>query len=358
VTMLEGLGKEVTTEQDRREIQQVLNITKAWQLMVKAEEESSPEMYAKAAELFEVVKEYSPVLKTKSLALGHSRFCKALEAGTRFADTGDLSLHATATQHLESASKHYLKAGFTNVAEYATACRLLFDAYVYMGKATKEESQEKRARLYATAEKVLEASAASYRKAGLRAKEDQVLKLLEKVRADKALAMSLTEVFKAPDMVTTSATLTGPTLTHETATGLERFEHANVQATLLAKPRDLNVGEEFSLDIELVNAGRGTAQLTKVEEVVPRGFSVKTEPDTYRIEGSHLNMRGKRLDPLKTEDVKLVLRPTARGRFTLRPRIMYLDESGKYRSHEPEPIDVTVKELGISGWLKGAEAGR
>jgi len=32
---------------------------------------------------------------------------------------------------------------------------------------------------------------------------------------------------------------------------------------------------------------------------------------------------------------------------------MYLDESGKYKSSEPQPVTVTVKELGISGWLKG-----
>jgi len=349
VTILEDLTKEVTADQDRREIMQVLNMTKAWQLMVKAEEESSPEMYGKAAELFEVAKEYSPVLNSKSLALGQ---------GTRFADTGDLSLHEAATQHLESASKHYLKAGFTNIAEYATACRLLFDAYVYMGKAIKEESQEKRARLYAMAEKVLEASAISYDKAGQLAKKDQVLKLLGKVRADKALALSLTEVFRAPDMVTASAAFSGPTLTHEAATGLERFEHAIVQATLLARPGDLNVGEELSLDIELINAGRGSAQLTKVEEVIPRGFGVKVEPMSCRIEGSHLNMRGRRLDPLKTEDVKLVLTAKERGKFTICPRVMYLDESGKYKSFEPEPVEITVRELGISGWLKGADSRR
>lgn len=358
VTILENLSNEVTANQDRREIMQVLNMTKAWQLMVKAEEESSPEMYGKAAELFEVVKEYSPVLNSKSLALGHSRFCKALEAGTRFADTGEFALHEVATQHLESASKHYLKAGFTNVAEYATACRLLFDAYVYMGKATKEESQEKRARLYAMAEKVLEASAVSYDKAGQPAKKDQVLKLLGKVRADKALALSLTEVFRAHDVVTKSAAFSGPTLAHEAATGFDRFEHANVQATLFARPMSLNVGEEFSLDIELVNAGRESAQLTKVEEAIPRGFGVKTEPMSCRIEGCHLNMRGRRLDPLRTEDIKLVLTPKERGKFTICPRVMYLDESGKYRSFEPDPVEITVRELGISGWLRGADSRR
>ena len=64
-------------------------------------------------------------------------------------------------------------------------------------------------------------------------------------------------------------------------------------------------------------------------------------------------MKGRRLDPLKTVEVKLVLKPKVQGQFTLKPRILYLDESGRYKSHEPEPIEVTVRELGISGWLKG-----
>jgi len=64
-------------------------------------------------------------------------------------------------------------------------------------------------------------------------------------------------------------------------------------------------------------------------------------------------MKGKRLDPLKMEEVKLVLKPKVRGEFPIKPRILYLDENGKYKSHEPQPVTVTVKELGIKGWLKG-----
>jgi hypothetical protein len=56
---------------------------------------------------------------------------------------------------------------------------------------------------------------------------------------------------------------------------------------------------------------------------------------------------------LKTEEIRLVLKPKAQGAFTLKPRILYLDENGKYKTHEPEPTTVTVKELGIKGWLKG-----
>lgn len=88
---------------------------------------------------------------------------------------------------------------------------------------------------------------------------------------------------------------------------------------------------------------RAPAQLIKVEEIIPEGFDMVAPPDTYRLEDSYLNMKGRRLDPLRTEELKLVLRPRAQGRFTLRARILYLDETGRYKSHEPEPVEVTVR---------------
>jgi hypothetical protein len=39
--------------------------------------------------------------------------------------------------------------------------------------------------------------------------------------------------------------------------------------------------------------------------------------------------------------------------FSFKPTVLYLDEKGKYKSHEPEPVTIVVKELGIKGWLKG-----
>ncbi len=51
-------------------------------------------------------------------------------------------------------------------------------------------------------------------------------------------------------------------------------------------------------------------------------------------------------------EVKLVLKPKIQGQFTLKPRILYLDESGGYKSHQPEPVKITVTELGIKGWIK------
>jgi uncharacterized repeat protein (TIGR01451 family) len=330
------------SDEDKREIQLIMILSKAWQMMAKAEAEASPELYNGASRLFEEAKELSIGEKAKLLALGHSRFCKALEAGTKFGDTGDTALHAIASQNLESAAKSYLKAGLESDAEYAKGSKLLFDAYVYMNKANKEEDTTKKAKLYALTEKVLEASANSFAKSNYVKKKEEVTKLLQRVKEDRELAVSLMEVFHAPDVISSTMSFAAPSQTQETAVGVEKFRDASIQATMMAKPKELKVGDDLNLEIELVNAGRAPAQLIKLQDLLPKGFTLLEEPGGYRMEDSYLNLRGKRLDPLKTEEIKLVLRPTHRGQFVLKPRVLYLDDSGKYKSHEPEPMSVTV----------------
>jgi len=341
------------SKKDKKETQLIITLSKAWKAMARAEAESSPDLYEEAARLFIEAKDLSPGEKAKALAMGHSRLSTALAAGARYADTGDSALHKTAVQNLESAAKYYLKAGQQTAVEYVKGSKLLFDGYDYMNRASNEQDEQKKTKLYSIAEKVLQASVSSFEKAGQQGRKEQVLKILAKVRDDRELALSLVDVFVAPDMVQTTRAFTSPGPTVETAAGLDRFEHAEIRATLIAKPKNLHVGEELSLEIELVNAGRGPAQLTKVEATVPEGFVVVQEPEKYRMEDSQINLRGRRLDALKTEDVRIVLKPTAKGSFTLKPVIRYLDDSGANRTCEPVPVEVTVREMGISGWLRG-----
>jgi hypothetical protein len=351
--LFEKILGELESEQDRKEIQLIAALSRAWEAMAKAEAETSPNQFDKASQLFEQAKNLSMGEKAKLLMAGHSRFCKALGIGARFVDTGDLTLHAEATKHLESAADYYLKAGHQKESDYAKASKLLFDGYVHMGKASREEDQVKKAKLYMMVEKVLQTSAASYEKAKENSKRDQVLRLLEKVKEERELALSLTEVLQAPDGVSATAAFPSPTPSHESATGRERFEHADVQVALIVHPRSLHVGQDLEVVVEMTNAGKGVAHLDKVENLFPKGFAVITKPDICQVEENNLEMRGKRLDALSSEVVKLVLKPLAKGKYTLKPRIVYRDESGSAKDHMPEPVEITVKELGIAGWLKG-----
>ena len=321
--------------------------------MTLADAKASPELYLEASALFEQASKESSNEMTGLLALGHSRFCRALEVGTRFADTGDAALHTVAVQHLESAAKYYAKAGFQSASEYAKATGLLFDAYVHMDNAKKEEDPEKKAKLYTIAEKVLQTSAGFYMKAEHPEKREQVTRLLDKVREERELAVSIAEVLHAPSVISATASFVAPTPTSEEAVGSERFEHADIQANLIIRQKELKIGENLSIELELVNAGKGFALLTKITEIIPKGFELAEKPDTCRVEDSYINLKGKRLDPLKTEEVKLLLKPTVQGTFSLKPTVLYLDENGKYKSHESEPVPIVVRELGIKSWLKG-----
>jgi len=351
--VFERISYALETEQERKEFNLIVSLSRAWQKMTLAEAKSSPALYLEASQIFEQAEDLSPNEKAKMLVLGHSRFCKALEAGTRFADSRDVALHQIVEQHLESAAGYYVRAGFQNASEYSKAIEHLFDAYLYMDDAKREKDPEKKARLYIMAEKVLQTSADSFMKAEHPEKTEQVQRLLEKVKEERELALSLSEVLHAPSIVSTTAAFNTPGSTHENAVGLEKFEHADVHANVIVNRNELKVGETLDLEIELANAGKGTALLDKIEGAIPNGFEIAEKLQTYRIEGCNVNMKGRRLEQLKGEDVKLSLRPKHKGSFTLRPVILYLDENGNARSHEPEPILITVKELGISGWLKG-----
>jgi len=352
---LERLADEASSEQDRDDIRLRAILCRAWQKMNQAETEVISDPYVEAARLFEEIKKLSANDKARALALGHSRFCMALEAGTKFADTRDSALHATAVKSLESASAYYVRAGADTCSEYARASKLLFDAYAYLSEAGQEKDEKKAAKAYTKAEKVLQACAQSYDRAGQSGKRDQVQKLLERVRKDRELAVSLMEVLEAPSGSSSTAAFDVPLPMHEVAAGLDRFAHADVQATLIVQRRDVKVGEDMNIEIEFVNAGRTSAVLTKVENIIPSGFEVLSKSANCRIENSYIMMRGKRLDPLKTEEIALVLKPTVHGTFQLRPRILYLDDEGLYKARDVEGCDITVKELGVTGWLRGPE---
>ena len=341
------------SKQTREELQPIVFLCQAWQKMMMAEAKASPTMYGEAAELFEEAKEYTLDQPTSLLALANSSFCKALQAGTEFESTGERAAYLTAKKQVEAASKYYLKAGFKDASEYARATFRLFDAYMYMNKAQTEMDPRKKAQYYQMAEKVLQAAAGSYVKAKHSEKSEEVRRLLRSVQEERQLAMSLSEVLHVPMIASATASFATPAPTREQAVGLERFEHADIQANLILKVTEVKVGQDVDLEIELVNTGKAPALLIKVQEVIPQEFEIRKAPETYRVEGSYLNMKGRKLAPLNTEEIKLVLRPANKGTYMIKPRVMYVDETGKYRSHEPEPVTITVKELGIKGWIKG-----
>jgi KaiC/GvpD/RAD55 family RecA-like ATPase len=335
---------EAESYQTRKELKPLISLCQAWRKMMMAEAKASPVMYEEAAELFKQASEYAPDQPTSLLALAHSSFCRALEAATEFEITRDVIMCSTARKQMEAAGNYYLRAGFETGSEYSKGMQRLFDAYIFMDDGKNEADPEKEARYYTMAEKVLQISAESFAKAQHTEKTEQVQRLLEKVKQERELAVSLSEVLHAPTTTSSTASFAALTPNEETAVGLERFEHADIQARLVEIEKEIKVGEDFKLEMQIVNVGKEAVLLDRIEEILPAGFQLIAKPDYTYFEDTHLNLKGKRLDPLKTEDVGLVLRPLRKGTLEIRPRIVCIDETGHQMLRGLEPVTTTVSE--------------
>ena len=275
----EKVSDTMEEELERKELTSTIYLCRAWGKMTSAEAEFSPELYLEAAELFDRARESGIDEKAKILAFGHSSFCKALEAGARYEATHEEALHTAAKSHVETATNFYVRAGFKDASEYAKATDTLFDSYRYMYRAQLEDDLAKKAQLYQLAEKLLQTSAGFYVTAKHPEKSDQVLRVLESVRQKREITTSLTEVLHAPTFTSTTVSFSTPSQTRETAVGLERFDNADIQANLMPRDQEAKLGDVIRLKIDLVNAGRGGAQLIKVAELLPQGFEVLEKPD-------------------------------------------------------------------------------
>ena len=345
---IESIIEKVETESEKKEMELIAILCRAWEKMALAEGKTSPKTFLEAAELFEKAKNLSPTKKTSLWALGNSSFCKGLAAKNKFQSTLKKSYHSMANKHMKNAASFYNKAGFETASDYAKATQRLFDAYVYMNSAEDEVDPDKKTKYYQIAEQLLQIAAGLFMKAKQPEKTSEVQRILSTVREEKALAVSLNQVMQAPTIASTTLSFIVPTPTTEIPVGLERFEHANVQANLVTHARKVKVGESFCLLVEFVNAGKEPALLIRVEEFIPSDFIVVKKPEIYRLEDTCLNMKGKQIGPLKLVEAKLVLQPSRKGVYRLNPKVHYLDELGQNRSLQLKSIEIKVEEVTLA----------
>jgi tetratricopeptide (TPR) repeat protein len=339
--IFQKVAEALDEEPERKELYLTINFCQAWEKMKLAEQRVTPSLFTESSELFERTMQYTSREKTSLLAMGNSAFCKALEAAARFEASRDLKHYIIAKQHMESAANYYLKAGFERASTWVNANETLLDAYVYMSKAETEIIHEEKIQQYQLAEKYLERSAQLYEKAGYTGKRDEALKALANVKEKREFAISLSEAFKPPTAASSTTVFSVPASTKEEAVGLERFEHANIQAYLTA-PEEATMGEELEVRIDLANVAKETGLLVRIDELIPAGFEVAREPAAYLIEGKSLNAKGKQLPPQKVESLTISLKATQTGNFQLRPEVIYVDELGKFKKFKCEALQMSI----------------
>lgn len=337
------------SEQFAREAKPLFFLCQARQKMTLAEARNSPILFEEAAELFRRAHEYATNESASLLALAHSSFCKALEAGTEFEITRNIEMYRETKKHMDSAANYYLRAGFKTFSDYANATQRLFDAYVFIDKAKTETDPRKEAKFFLMAEKVLQISAESFNKAGHQEKTDQVQRLLQMVEEEKELALSLSDVFHAPAVTSSTGNFTTLNNNYEMAVGLERFEHADIQTKVVQHKENIYVGDEIDLKMQFVNVGKEAVLLARIENLLPADFQLIEKPESFSFENMQLSTIGKRLDPLKTEEIMLTLKPFKSGIFEVQPRIICVGETGEQLAFMSEAITFNVSDAVLPG---------
>ncbi len=346
------LADKSSVEQSRRELETLAYMSDAWAKMKLAEVKASPELYSQAAKSFAKAQEITNSNRYRLLALANASMCQALESGTRFRGTRDSQLYSEIKKSLETAADYYHRAGLSKAAQWIHATQRLFDALAYLTGAEAEMDSKKKTELYHLSEKHLQLAAKLYEKAGYPSKRDEAMKHLERAREEKELL--LTPLGALADNPAIAGVSVAPvSLIRDQAVGLEKFDAAHVVGNMGLPERECGVGSDLTLELELANVGKTSATLIKLENIAAPGLDINKQTSPNRYEDNYLDLRGKRLDYMKSHEVKVSLKARHKGTFQLQPRILFVDEQGNYKSYQFEPTTVTVRELGISGWVKG-----
>ena len=122
---------------------------------------------------------------------------------------------------------------------------------------------------------------------------------------------------------------------------LERLEHAHIQS-YLAVPGEVTVGETFEIRLDMTNVSMKPGLLVRIEGLVPSNFKIIDIAPKYRLEEGTVNVKGKSLKSQKVESIKILVASSESGVFHLSPRIVYVDEVGKFKVCQPDPATVAI----------------
>jgi hypothetical protein len=125
----------------------------------------------------------------------------------------------------------------------------------------------------------------------------------------------------------------------ERAVGSNSFDAVKIM-TSISVPNEFIPSEEFEVRLDLANVGKRPGLLVRIDDLVPRRCKVTMVPSYCSLEGSSLNMRGRRLEPLSVESISVLVQIADVVSVSLSPQVTYVDESGDFRTIRVEEAKI------------------
>ncbi|MGB5912191.1 MAG: nitrilase-related carbon-nitrogen hydrolase [Promethearchaeia archaeon] len=201
-------------EKERKDLEAIYYLCRAWENMELAENYLEPERYAEAADLFLEASQLFQDSKMKLLASGNSAFCNALKLGCKFDECYDSEtkgkLYPNIKAMLRGAANSYEKGGFKNGADWAIATSTYFDGIWHVIKADEELDLEEKERLLKLGEQILKSTADLFGKAGYEDKQNEVLNRIELIKKEEKILFSALNSIKKPEISVSTTGIIAP----------------------------------------------------------------------------------------------------------------------------------------------------
>ncbi|MFX0105633.1 MAG: nitrilase-related carbon-nitrogen hydrolase [Candidatus Hodarchaeota archaeon] len=191
-------------EKEKKDLEAVYYLCRAWENMELAENYLEPERYAEAADLFSKASQIFHDNKMKLLASGNSAFCHALELGCKFDESYDsdtkVKLYPNIKAMLRGAATSYERGGFKNGSDWALATSTYFDGVWHIIKADEAMDLNEKESFLKMGKEILRSTADLFDKAGYEDKQNEVLNRIELIEKEEKILFSALNSIKKPEI--------------------------------------------------------------------------------------------------------------------------------------------------------------
>ena len=208
-------------ERERRELEAIYHLCRAWETMEFAEKYEDPERFLEASGLFEKASNFFTDTNLKFLASGNSVFCQALEYGCRFDESNDIEIKAQLYPKVKSmlrkAASLYVKGGYDNVADWALATSTYFDGTWNLIRADEELELIEKGKLLGIGSRYLNSAAELFSKAGYKDKEEEIQNRLARLEKEEKILFSAIGTIEKPTISGSTKGIVAPSCPLETS---------------------------------------------------------------------------------------------------------------------------------------------
>jgi hypothetical protein len=121
-----------------------------------------------------------------------------------------------------------------------------------------------------------------------------------------------------------------------------RFVHSKIQAYSMA-PIKVETGKEFNMRLDLINVGKNSSNLVRVEGILPADFKAVAIHPQYNILSNSVELAKKSIKPFTDEAITLTVQAMKAGDYLVESKLIFTDDLGEYKTVEIEPVRIVAE---------------